>query len=106
MADRCAVERYVRAEQLVRRLRGEWESEGSPVYGHGGATGRAKVVHPVIVAMQNAEAAAQRYAADLGLTPAARLRLGVDRPDQPALPGFGSVDAEAPRVASVRRPGA
>lgn len=109
MADACALERYVRAEELVRRFRDEWEREGHPVYGQGGATGRAKVVHPLIVATQNAEAAAQRYAADLGLTPASRLRLGVDKPDQPSLfdtPNSGDHAPALARVSSVARPGA
>ena len=60
-----------------------------------------RAVRELLVAMiERADAAAARFAADLQLTTAARLRTGYDKPAQPRLPGMpgtgAAVEAGAP----------
>lgn len=63
MAD--AKERYQAQVALVRALRLEWQQLGAPLTAEGGATGRAIVTHPLVVAIQDAEMKADRLARSL-----------------------------------------
>lgn len=94
--DPSALERYVRAVALVRRLTAEWQKDGCNPLSRGGATGRAVVANPLVSMIANAERDANRYAGELLLTSAARLRQGFDRPQQGKLPGFDAAPAEGP----------
>ena len=47
--------RYARQLELVDALRAEWDRLGQPVTTQGGATGKATVVHPLVVEIQAAE---------------------------------------------------
>lgn len=55
-----AVARYERQVAMVEMLRKEWRDLGEPLTAEGGATGRAIVVHPLVVAIQDAEMRAAR----------------------------------------------
>jgi hypothetical protein len=82
---------YHRAVERVEVLVAEWERLGKPETASGGSTGRALVPHPLIGAIQEAEALAHRLRqpvlrkhrgpepsavvqAKIGLSPAAKLR--------------------------------
>lgn len=54
------VARYERQVAMVDALRAEWANLGRPMTAEGGATGRATVVHPLVVAIQDAEMRADR----------------------------------------------
>lgn len=100
-SDRDAVERYVRAVALVRRLYAEWEKDAFNPLARGGATGRAIVANPLVSMIANAERDANRYAGELLLTSASRLRQGFDRPHQAKLPGLDAASAGPPRLRRV-----
>ena len=63
--ERAAVDRYARAVDAAARLRKEWEAAGHPVLGTG-SQGQA-IAHPLLKAMTDAEDAAARHGAALGL---------------------------------------
>ncbi len=98
VADRDALDRYVRAQARVEALEAEHEACGSPMLARRGTGGQ--MPHPLVAMIERADAAAARFAADLQLTTAARLRTGYDKPAQPRLPGMpgtgAAVEAGAP----------
>jgi hypothetical protein len=83
--------RYEAAQDMSARIREEWDRLGCPLTTEGGATGRAVVPHPLVKMLAEAERDCDRFeraikashrgpapsavvAADIGVSPAAKLR--------------------------------
>ncbi len=96
------IARYVYALDDARRYRAQHEEQGAPPLARGGATGRAEVRHPLLDMIRCAETDAHRYGEALGLSPAARLRLGLERPGQQSLI---EQPVEPPRVKRLKAVG-
>jgi P27 family predicted phage terminase small subunit len=98
--DASAVERYVRAEQVARlawaRVAKREKTEGASAWRSRGSHGGMVIDIDVQIA-QKATREAASYAADLGITPASRRRLGVD-----AAVEDDSLDADLDRALSLR----
>ena len=95
VTDPNALLRYCRAQARFELLEREWEEEGCPTTSTRGTGGT--MAHPMLAMIERAETSAARYAADLQLTTAARLRTGYDKPGQSRLPGMpGAVESAAP----------
>jgi P27 family predicted phage terminase small subunit len=100
-----AATRYAIAVDIAHAIRGEWEEIGSPKLEWGGATGKVKVAHPLIKAMSDANRDAARFAADLGLTPQARKKLGAIRGRPQERVPTKRKDSEPPKVVPLRKAG-
>ena len=71
---RTAVDRYVNAIEVADAARREWEKLGRPKSTRG-SIGQ-EVEHPLIRTMDRLDTSANRFAAELGLTPASAARMG------------------------------
>ena len=92
------IERYARSADLAARLTEDWRKEGHPATGFGGATGKAKVPHPLVAMIREAERDAARAWDELGLKPSraqGRPVGAASAPDRAAPPKLRSVKGGA-----------
>jgi hypothetical protein len=62
-----ARDRYARAVELAEYVRAEWEKLGSPLTAEGCATGKAVVIHPLVLLLQTAERDARRVSHEVAV---------------------------------------
>jgi hypothetical protein len=94
---RHAVERYARAVDFAERVRAEWIGHGKPyLYDH---VNGAKVIHPLVKLLRDAERDAAMYARDVLLDPSVATKRKPGRP----LGAASALDRVAPPVVTLSR---
>jgi len=92
-----AVERYARAVDFAERVRAEWVDYGKPyLYDH---VNGAKVIHPLVKLLRDAERDAAVYARDVLLDPSAATKRKPGRP----MGSAHAPDRKAPPLVKLSR---